>query len=261
MIKKLIACLAVLLPGFHAVRAQTEGVITYENSVNMHRNLPPDRQEMKNVIPEFRTTKMQLFFNGTESIYKKLPGDEEEPFGGGGNVRMAFRMPVSEIYTDTEASTMVALQELMGKRYLVQDSVKMSPWKFGEETKEILGYTCRMAYFTQTQDAQAMRMPGGGPPQSERRTVTQEITAWYTDQLRPSLGPERFGTLPGTVLAIDINNGERVIVARDIALRSLKKGELKAPSNGKEVSPEEFRKLSEEQMERMRNNARPMMRN
>jgi len=53
------------------------------------------------------------------------------------------------------------------------------------------------------------------------------------------------------VLAIDINNGERVIVAKTVELRELKKNELKEPTNGIKTTQAEFRKLMEEQMKQM----------
>lgn len=255
MLGMLVCILAV-----HTVFAQ-QGVITYENRVNMHRNIPADRQEMKAMVPEFRTTKMQLFFNGEESLYKPVIEDEAEQFSsGGGGFRMSFRTPKTEIYTNSSSSIILSLQELTGKKYLITDTVKMSPWKMGTDTKDIMGYTCRMAYFTQTQEITAMRVENGTPT-PEKRTITQEITAWYTDQIRPSLGPEQFNTLPGTVLAIDVNNGERVIVVRNIELRDLKKDELKAPDSGTKVTQAEFRKIQEEQMEKMRANGRTFMRN
>lgn len=259
--KRIILMLGMLvcILAAHAVFAQQTGVITYENRVNMHRNIPADRQEMKAMVPEFRISKMQLFFNGEESLYKPVIEDEEEQFGGGG-VRMSFRMPKVETYTNASTSMILSLQELMGKKYLITDTVKMSPWKLGTETKEIMGYTCRMAYFTQSQEMTTMKVENGVMT-PEKRTVTQEITAWYTDQIRPSLGPERYNTLPGTVLALDVNNGERVIVARNIELRELKKDELKVPDASTKVTQAEFRKLQEEQMERMRANGRTFMRN
>lgn len=262
--KKLLLMLGTLVSilAVHTVFAQ-QGVITYENRMNMHRNIPADRQEMKAMVPEFRTTKMELFFNGTESLYKPVVEDEEQQFSGGpggGGGRMMFRMPKTETYTNSSTSMILSLQEMSGKKYLITDTVKMSPWKLGTETKDILGYTCRMAYFTQTQEITTMRMDNGTPT-PEKRTITQEITAWYTDQIRPSLGPETFNTLPGTVLALDINNGERVIVARKVELRELKKDELKVPDAGTKVSQAEFRKIQEEQMERMRANGRTFMRN
>ncbi len=259
--KRIILMLGMLvcILAAHAVFAQ-QGVITYENRINMHRNIPADRQEMKAMVPEFRTTKMQLIFNAEESLYKPIIEDEDEQFSGSGGVRMSFRMPKTETYTNSSTSMILALQELMGKKYLITDTVKMSPWKFGSDIKDILGYTCKMAYFTLTQETTSMRVENGVAA-PEKRTITQEITAWYTDQIRPSLGPERFNTLPGTVLALDVNNGERVIVARNVELRELKKDELKVPDASTKVTQAEFRKIQEEQMEKMRANGRTFIRN
>lgn len=252
----------VCLLAARVVFAQT-GVITYESRVNMHRNIPADRQEMKAMVPEFRITKFSLSYNEEESLYKSIIEDEDEQFSSGG-VRMTIRIPKTEMYTNSSTTAVLSVQELMGKKYLIQDSVKVSPWKFGTETKEILGYTCHMAYFTREEDAPMMRMSvsshqgsasassGTTPPAPEKRTV--EVTAWYTDQIRPSLGPERYNSLPGTVLAIDINNGERVLVARNIEKRELKKNELYVPDSGTKVTQEEYRKIMQDQMEKMRAN-------
>jgi GLPGLI family protein len=89
----------------------------------------------------------------------------------------------------------------------------------------------------------------------------QEITAWYTTKLRPFLGPERFRSLPGAVLAIDVNNGERVIVARKIALRELKKKELLAPTTGEKVTRAEFVQQRDEQMKKMGGSGGMIIRN
>ncbi|MCI0444925.1 GLPGLI family protein, partial [bacterium] len=119
---------------------------------------------------------------------------------------------------------------------LISDSLKITPWKFGEETKVIQGYECKMAYYTD----------------ESRPDRPQEVTAWYTDKLRPFLGPERYYTLPGAVLALDINNGERVTVAQKFESRPLKKNEIKAPSKGELITQYGYRKMVEAQMEEMR---------
>jgi GLPGLI family protein len=238
--KKFILIIGVLvsLAAVQIVWGQhAEGVILYEVKTNLHRNLPPERQDMKAMIPEFRTTRDQLFFNAHESSYKPVEEDEDEISGGNEGVQIRMRVAQNEHYQNTETSKRIVLQEFMGKNYLIEDSIKMSPWKFGTEVKTILGYECRQAFFTE-----------------EVQGRTLEITAWYTDKIRPLLGPERFNTLPGTVLAVDINNGERVTVARNIELRPLKKNELKVPSVGIKTTQVEFRKLVAEQMERIRSN-------
>jgi len=241
MNKLLIALvlLALVLP-ISSSFGQNEGVITYEITVNIHRQLPPDQEGRKAMIPEFRTSKQQLFFNANESLYKPLIEDdeEEEQFpsggGGGGGRRMFFRMPGATNYVDQASNMMLTQMDLMGKKYLITDTLKPAPWKFGTETKVIQGYDCMQAYYTTEGDRK------------------QTITAWFTTKLRPSLGPERYNTLPGAILAVDINNGERVLVAKKVEVRELKKNELKAPSEGEKITQAEFRKKGEEMRKQFR---------
>lgn len=243
--KRILLVLGILtsLAAAQVVFAQTEGMINYETKINVHRNLPADRQEMKNMIPEFRTVQDVLFFNANESLHKPIIEEEDEEFDNGGGMRMRFARPQNETYVNQEQSKRVLLQEFMGKKFLIEDSLNVMPWKFGTETKEITGYVCKQAtYYNE-----------------ERK---QNITAWYTDKLRPFIGPENFNTLPGGVLQVDINDGERVITAKTIELRPLKKNELKVPSGGTKTTQAEFRKMMSEQMERMRaNGANVMIRN
>lgn len=229
--KKLLTALVLLalaLP-FSAAFAQDEGVITYEVTIDNHRMLPPEMEGRKAMIPQFRTLKQQLFFNANEALYKPLIEDEEEdepqPSGGG---RFRFRMPGPTSYVDQASNTMLSQVDLMGKKYLITDTLKPAPWKFGTETKTIQGYECNQAYYTQ---------------EGERK---QTITAWFTSKLRPNLGPDRYNTLPGAILAVDVNNGERVIVAKKVEVRALKKNELKAPKEGEKITQAEFRQKGEE---------------
>jgi len=231
----IIVTLAGLLYAGSAWGQEQEGVITFETRVNLHRTIPPEREEMKSMMPEFRTSREQLFFNAEESIYKPVEDDgEEEEFGGGG-IRIKMGGARIETYTHKTKAQRLTQQEFMGKNYLIEDTLKIAPWKFGSETKTILDYECRQAYYTD---------------ESEGRK--REVTAWFTGTIRPFLGPETFNSLPGTVLAIDINNGERVIVATDIEFRPLKKSEIKAPGAGTRISQNEFRKLMDARQQQMR---------
>jgi GLPGLI family protein len=240
----LLAGLLVGLLALQTVFAQS-GVITYESKLNLHRRIPADRQEMKAMIPEYRTTKFTVTFNQDESLYKSVPEEEEEPFGNGQGVQMRFNMPKSETYTRTSDMKFLQKQDFMGKEYLIVDSVKTSPWKFGTETKIIHGYECKQAYYIA----------------EPRPNVKEEITAWYTEKIRPFLGPEQFNTLPGAVLAVDVNNGERVYVAQKIELRELKKNEMKVPEGGQKVTRKEYRDIIDEQMRKMNANGGMIIRN
>lgn len=255
--KRIIIFIGVLISvlAVNEVLAQQAGVITYETKANLHRNLPKEREGMKAMIPEFRTTKNQLFFNEIESLYKPLIEDEEEEMGVSGNsggVVFRMQMPNEEVYFNSDAQNAFTSREFMGKQYLITDSMAVAPWKFGTETKTILGYECKQAFYTTTETVNAMKVTGSGPPEVEKRTITREITAWYTDKIRFSLGPDKYYSLPGTVLAIDVNNGERVTVATKIDLRALKKNELKVPEKGEKVTQKQFRAMMDEQMQKMR---------
>jgi GLPGLI family protein len=241
--KRIILLVGVLvsLTAAHMVFGQNEGVIVYEIKVNVHRTLPKEREAMKDMIPEFRISKDQLAFNETSSLYSPIIEDEDEdasPSSGG--MVMRFQRPQTEIYLDQANSKRVMLQEFMGKKYLIEDSLQLRAWKFGTETKAINGYDCKQATFYV----------------EDRK---QNIVVWYTDKLRPFLGPESFNTLPGAVMMVDINNGERTITAKTIDLRPLKKTEMKIPSGGTKTTEPEYRKMVNEQMERMRANGGNMI--
>ncbi len=213
-------------------QAKDKGVITYEVKMNLHRTLPPGNEQMKAMIPEYRSSKIQVFFAGTTSITKMLIEEEEDQDinATGGATTFRFSPPNIETYFDQATQLVTTAQEFIGKQYLIEDTLKTDPWKFGTETKTILGYECRQAYYTDETNPDRKR----------------EITAWFTDQLRPNLGPERFLSLPGTVLAVDVNNGERVLVARDIKFKELKKGDLKKPVTGNKITRKEFQAIMDE---------------
>jgi GLPGLI family protein len=78
--------------------------------------------------------------------------------------------------------------------------------------------------------------------------------AWYSDQLRPFLGPENFNNLPGAVLNVDINEGEKTITAKSIVFRPLAKGEMNIPHARTQLTEAEYKKMVKEQIERMRDN-------
>jgi GLPGLI family protein len=188
------------------------------------------------MIPEFRTSQHQLFFNVTESLYKPVDDEEDENLAqDGGPVRMRIQQPRAEMYFDHAAARRVTQHEFMGREYLIEDSLQVPPWKFGSEHKTVMGYDCKQAMYY-----------------NEQRK--QQVVAWYTPRLRPFLGPENFNTLPGAVLEVDLNEGERIVTAKNIDARVLKKYEMKIPKHGTRMTQAEFRKMVEDHTARMRAN-------
>ncbi|MEP2670126.1 MAG: GLPGLI family protein [Cyclobacteriaceae bacterium] len=227
----LIGIITLVLAASQAFSQGMEGVITYESKTNLHRRLPPEREEMKKMMPQFRTSKEQLFFNATESVYKPVIEDDLDELDNGGGMRVQIARPYFEFYLNSESKTATNKREFMGKNYLITKSMEIAPWKFSDETKIILGYECKQAYYT-TEDGQT-------------------ITAWYTDKLRAFLGPNTYYTLPGAILALDINNEEQVYEAKQIELKALKNNEMKIPKGGQETTDDEFKIIVDEQMKKM----------
>jgi len=130
----------------------TEGVITYEFRQDMHRSIPPEREEMKAMIPQFRTENFVLAFNAHERFYKAEVDVNQMAAGGGpgGGRRMAFRSPRMDIYTNNATGEFLGSIDFMGKNYLVTDSLTLAPWRLGTEYMDIAGYRCQMAWYVDT---------------------------------------------------------------------------------------------------------------
>ncbi|MFO7998988.1 MAG: GLPGLI family protein [Bacteroidales bacterium] len=238
-LKHFFPVILIFLPGLSLTAQVGEGVIRYEVTIDMHRNIPPEREEMKAMIPQHRTETYELFFNGQESLYRAKENADADLSVNRGGMRMVMRIPRTETHIDKDKREVTTLQDFMGTNYLITEPLDIAPWRIGNEQMEIAGYLCMMAWYTDT-------------------VQNQEITAWFTPQIQPFLGPDRYVTLPGTVLAVDINNGERVWVAREVEPREIHRQEVRKPSRGEQITREGYQELVRQQMERMGGTTRGM---
>lgn len=209
-----------------------EGKIIYERKVNMHSRLTADQASMKNMIPEFTTVKMELLFAGNQSIYKSIQEAEDirESAGedNGDRIVMRFRGIDDETYKNYSTGMTIQQRELGPKKYIIEDTMRKLAWRLDEsgETKNIKGYTCRKA--------------------TAKNAQGQEVVAWYSDQILSPSGPDVYGGLPGMILEISINNNEIVFTSLEIADKTDSKL-VKAPTNGKKISRQEFQKMMDEE--------------
>jgi GLPGLI family protein len=201
-----------------------QGVITYEVRVDVHSQLPEQFENMKSMIPQFNVENFSVVFSPASTFFKKV----EEPGARRGMMMGGMR---TEVFVDRENRQVVDFKDFVGTPFLIEEPIEVIPWKFGFEELEIAGYVCMMAYYNDT-------------------IAKQEITAWFTTALPAFMGPDRFVTLPGTILALDINNGETVYVARKIEFREVKAAEIVRPTKGKKMTRKEFDEFLEEQMAR-----------
>ena len=220
-----------LLISFGSVRSQNnEGIIIYEEKVNLHRNLPPEMMAMKDRIPEFRSNKKQLVFKGQESVYKAY---NEEPakdydeqrrrrWWGGQNDNNMY-------YSNYAEGITIDRREFFGREFLINGDHEKKDWKITADQKQVGSYLCQKALLKDS-------------------TSTTEV--WFTPMIPVSAGPDDYYGLPGMILHIDINDGERMLTALTIELKELEEA-IERPDKGKEISREEFEKLREEKMEEM----------
>jgi GLPGLI family protein len=219
-----------------AAQAQLTGMITYEEKMDLWKNLPPDRQDMKDMIPQYNTSLFELIFSGDESIYKAKKQEELPPTtsttpGPPMGMRFGAGRANRVVYKDLAKDTIIDSRDFMQKQFLITGSPKVRKWKIGKGQKELLGYKCLEASF--------------------RVDSATALVAWFSPQINVSNGPSDYQGLPGMILQIDINAGERMITATEIKLDSVDTSVLIAPDKGKEVTPEEFEKIREEKMKEM----------
>jgi GLPGLI family protein len=241
MTKLTTLCISALLLANASQAQKQEGVITYETKMNMHRSIKfggDNADQMKSMMPEFRVGKMVLYFNENESIYKAPPAKDEDDNedqdinSGNGQVRMKFNAPKNEVYINAKTERKIEFNDLFGKKFLIDDSLKTPKWKIEAETKKIAGYDCTKATLA---------------PSGERKN---SLEAWFTSEIVNPSGPN-FSGLPGMILEIDIDNKLQVYTAKNIEFRKLTSDELKAPTGGKKVTRAEFRKLQEDRLKEL----------
>jgi GLPGLI family protein len=227
--KKILLSAAALLT-ITLVSAQIkEGTIIYERKINMHKRITDE--QMKAMLPEFRTSKHQLLFSDSTSIYKAVPEENApDPFAPGGGGGFVMRMgggDNAEQYRNYSQAKAIESRELGAKTYLIEDTIKAQGWKLTDETATILNYPVKKA-----------------TRQNERG---QTIEAWYTESIPSPAGPEGFASLPGAILKVDISNGEIVFNAVSVT-EKVNKNDIKEPKKGKKIGRPEFMKMMQESM-------------
>lgn len=257
---KVVQLIIVTFCFISSVLAQTkEGTIIYERKINMHKRITDP--QMRAYIPEFRTSKHELLFSDSASIYRAV-AEDEMPETNEGGVRMVMRFgggENDELYKNFSTYASYRQTDIGAKTYIIEDSIKTQQWKLVNETKNILGFTCRKAVTKQTQRvAGNIRMitNTNGVSDTTKSSTTQpqqqevEIIAWYAEDIISPVGPENNGGLPGVILQLDMNEGETIFTAVDFK-KEVNKKTVKPPSKGKKITNQEYAKLMQQMIENM----------
>lgn len=221
----------------------TEGEVLYNVRINgwshLPEDMPEDRLEMiKEFMPEWIENPKVLYFTSEESLFMNAEveeDDEVDPNSGGMHFRvmmMGGEAADERYYTDITNQIKIEQKDLMGKLFLIEDSVEAVEWKLPGDMKMVQGYTCMKA--------------------TTMRDDTMEMEVWFTMDIPVPTGPAGIQGLPGMVLEVTTDNGNFIIQADSVSLREVTKDELIKPTKGKEVTQEEYDEIAMEKYEEMR---------
>ncbi len=229
---KLLFSFFLSIASFSAL-AQTTGEISYTETVDLHRRLTGEREQFKEFVPKTRSLKMVLTFDDHQAIYRKSEVQDEVTDGRGMGRRMSMRMMGASgtLWQDYKSGARVEERDFMDKKFLISGEPHTYPWKLTGETMQVGQYLCQQATFEDS---------------------ARQVVAWFTPTVAVPLGPGQFGQLPGLILHVDINEGERTITAEEINLKEIDSSTISEPKKGKNVTEEEFREIVREKMKEMR---------
>ncbi|MEI6060307.1 MAG: GLPGLI family protein [Bacteroidota bacterium] len=166
-----------------------------------------------------------LHFNATETKYETSEEEAEPGSEGWSNRKETFFMK-----RNFRDKTIFDGITLLGKTYLIHDSIAPPAWKILNDMKEVSGHICMNASMTDT-------------------LRKQNTIAWFALDMPISSGPDRFTGLPGMILEVNINDGALILTADKIDIKPLTT-ELDIPLKlkGKKINRAEYTKLLEKQI-------------
>lgn len=135
---------------------------------------------MQEFLKSYESTETELYFNANQSIYKErekeLTADEVNDEQ---NMFMKFKPEMDKNFKNFKDDYQITTKDFMGKKFLIKDSIEKLPWKMTGKQKEIGGFPCLQASYTDT---------------------ARTIEVWFTPQIPVSTGPKGLGGLPGLIL-------------------------------------------------------------
>ncbi len=212
--KTLINVLILMLITTALIAQKTEGVVTYERKTYwtklMARMTFLSQEEKDRAAQTWKNDdeskeKMKLSFNENESLYTYASNQGETEDG-----QYSWRNRDLVLYRNFEKDKKIELVEMLGKTYVIEDSLHVPTWKIGNQIKDVAGYICMRA-------------------DTEDPIKKQKITAWFAQDIPVPAGPERYNGLPGVILELNLNDGDVIIEATKVEFRKLTADDLKLP--------------------------------
>ena len=235
---KYIITLLICAIAYNAIAQNTSGKIIYTEVINTKPDMKKAEEQgwaqWANMVPESMTFKKQLVFNQNASMYVnvKVEVDDSEQ-------NMMKRMmrrysnANNQTYINADSNIFVEQQDFMGKTFLIKGEPKKITWKITGEMKIIMNYPCLKATYEDS---------------------TETLEAWFTTEIPVSIGPEKYGQLPGMILELTSKKDKKTLTASEIKFEEIPTEQLSEPTEGKVVTREEYKKIVKKKMKEMRQN-------
>ncbi|PHR98021.1 MAG: GLPGLI family protein [Leeuwenhoekiella sp.] len=257
-IYSILLVFAVLL----ALPAQAQkfdgGIATYQSKTSFDMDNFGGREmseQMKKQIAERMKSRLEktftLSFSKDESIYEEEE-KLEAPGAGGGMRFMGGGFSQGGIYKNIADDIYARQNELMGKTFLVKDTLAKLDWKLEKESKMIGQYAAFKATAVRKVEQnpwEVMRRSRNADTTATDAPKEMVITAWYTPQIPVSQGPDEYWGLPGLIL--EVSAGPTVILCNKIVINPKEGLDIEMPEKGDEVSREEYEQIVAEKTKEM----------
>lgn len=163
------------------------GKIVYERKTNLLKipNLPPFLRKVADER-KYKVDEFVLTFNEKGSVFVPKAAMTNDPAD--------MLTTKNTVYSNHETKDRMTMIDMMGNKIYIQDTVNKIPWTMTDNTRKLAGYECKMAIY--------------------RKDDSTRIYAWYAEELVPSVGPETFSGLPGTILGMATEDGGIVYFAK-----------------------------------------------
>ena len=210
----------------------SSGTILFERKINIHRQ-EVMWEGLKDVIakqPVFNNANFELSFSPGKTVYQ--PAEKLPVFQFGWLLGPAKENIVK---TDFVTGRSQSTKDIFGDVFTIEDSISNLHWRISSEKREIAGFSCRKAV--------------------TRIADSVYITAFYTDEIPVSGGPESFHGLPGMILGLAVPRLYTTWFATKVSLEPSKLPEPKFSVKQKKITYDDLSKQLVRLFERWEENA------
>jgi len=239
------------------------GRVNYKTSLTIKLSMDSTKMAPEVIADLQRQLKKQmekeytLSFTQSESNWKQVESLGSGPAtasSSGAKIVIQTGNENRLLYKNIGEQSYTKEEDLMGKPFLVQDSLRIYDWELTGNTKKIGEYEVQEAKYSRIIDSKSFSM---GMDEMELTKDTINVTAWFAPQIPVSHGPADFWGLPGLIL--ELQNEGLTYLADRIVLNPTDPVAIEVPKKGQKISNEEYRALADEKMKDMmkRYNGKP----